>query len=334
LSNLPAESGLRVVFAGTPPFAAGHLSALIGAGSNLVGVLTQPDRPAGRGKKLQASAVKQLAVEHGLPVYQPESLKTQEGQQQLADLKPDLLVVVAYGLLLPQPVLDTPRMCCINVHASLLPRWRGAAPIERAMLAGDRETGVTIMKMDAGLDTGAMLLKVPVAIEDTMDRNDLEKALLDAGCSGLLQVLRDPADYLAKAVEQDHEQANYADKLQKSESAIDWQQSATSIGLQVRALTGRFPTYTQLGDLRLRVIAATPSAGQASEPSKPGNCQPGEILTVSRDGLRVCCGQGVLDIQQLQLPGKKVTSIADLLNARATLFSPGDVFGEAQHLAL
>lgn len=220
---------LRIVFAGTPDFAAKHLQALLDANLQVVGVYTQPDRPAGRGNKLTPSPVKVLAVEHEIPVFQPENFRNPDAQQELKALNPDLMIVVAYGLLLPQPVLDLPRLGCINVHGSLLPAWRGAAPIQRAIWAGDKETGITIMQMDAGLDTGDMLHKVvcPITAEDT-SASLYDKLAVD-GPQGMLFTIRQLADGTAKPEKQDDESATYAKKLSKEEACINWQQDADFI---------------------------------------------------------------------------------------------------------
>ena len=234
---------LRIVFAGTPDFAAKHLQALLNANLQVVAVYTQPDRPAGRGNKLTPSPVKMLAVEHNIPVFQPENFKSAEAQQELAALKPDLMVVVAYGLLLPQQVLDTPRLGCINVHGSLLPGWRGAAPIQRAIWAGDPETGITIMQMDAGLDTGDMLHKMvcPITPEDT-STSLYEKLAID-GPEGMLFTIQQIADGTAKPEKQNNELATYAKKLSKEEACINWQQDAALLNV-VSGLSIHGPSVT------------------------------------------------------------------------------------------
>lgn len=310
---------LRLVFAGTPAFAATHLQALLRTRHRVLAVYTQPDRPAGRGNQLVASPVKALAVAHDIPIFQPRTLKDAEAQQQLRQLHPDLLVVVAYGLLLPQAVLDIPVHGCINVHASLLPRWRGAAPIERALLAGDAETGVTIMRMDAGLDTGAMLYKTSVNIGPDDTRMSLEEKLAQLGVNALLHVLDNLADCLAHAEVQDSGLATYAAKLEKSEAQIDWTASATVIDRQIRAGIGRNPAYAILGDQRVRVLAASPLALNSGKP-------PGTITDIQEGCLLVACGNGSLRIRELQLPGKNPASVAALLNAYRQLLYPGNRF--------
>ncbi|WP_036188017.1 methionyl-tRNA formyltransferase [Marinimicrobium agarilyticum] len=312
---------LRIVFAGTPNFAAHHLKALLASDHQLVGVYTQPDRPAGRGKKLQASPVKQLALDAGLPVYQPDSLKSEAAQAELATLDADLMVVVAYGLLLPKAVLDTPRLGCINVHASLLPRWRGAAPIQRAIEAGDTESGVTIMQMDVGLDTGAMLVKARCPIEATDTAGDLHDRLIELGGPALLEAVTQLATGTAQPEPQDDNLSNYAPKITKAEAALDWQRPATELERQVRAFTPFPICHTRLNDQKdpIRVW-------QASTLPHRNDQTPGEVAEVTKDAVVVACGEGALALKKLQLPGKKAMPVADLLRGRADLFQVGDRF--------
>lgn len=309
---------LRIVFAGTPDFAAKHLQALLDANLQVIGVYTQPDRPAGRGNKLASSPVKTLAAEHGIPVFQPESFKNLDAQQELKALNPDLMIVVAYGLLLPQQVLDIPRLGCINVHGSLLPAWRGAAPIQRAIWAGDKETGITIMQMDAGLDTGDMLHKVvcPITPEDT-SASLYDKLAVD-GPKGMLFTIRQIADGTAQPEKQDNESASYAKKLSKEEACINWQHDAVFIERCIRAFNPWPVSYFRLADLNIKVWEAE---------VLPGNAQlsPGTIIQASKAGLDIATGNGMLRIKQLQLPGKKAMAFADVLNARQDLFLPGNV---------
>lgn len=317
-----ATTGLRIAFAGTPEFAARHLQALLGSHHRVIAVYSQPDRPAGRGKKLTASPVKELALAHQIPVYQPQSLKTPEAQQELADLAVDILVVVAYGLLLPQRVLDTPRLGCINVHASILPRWRGAAPIQRALEAGDQTTGVTIMQMDAGLDTGDMLIKTECPILPTDTAGDLHDRLASIGTPALLQALDQLQAGTATAEQQDNSLSCYAPKLVKEEALLDWRQSAKILERKVRAFNPFPVAFTQLQDTgpndRIRVWCASAINDGSSQ-------TPGTILDVSAEGIQVQCGEGNLLLQQLQLPGKKSCSAEELLRGHAQLFSKGDL---------
>jgi methionyl-tRNA formyltransferase len=312
---------LRVVFAGTPEFAASHLAALLKSDIEVVAVYTQPDRPSGRGKKLQPGPVKQLAQSVGLPVFQPASLKNLEEQQRLQALNADVMVVVAYGLILPQSILDIPRQGCLNVHASLLPRWRGAAPIQRAIEAGDLETGVTIMQMDSGLDTGDMLAVHSCPIESGTTSADLLQNLAALGAPQLLEVLNDLPAFQAKACKQDNSLATYAEKILKPEAQIDWNRSATLLERAVRAFNPFPVCYTTLGESRMKVWGATasPLGGQTAPV--------GTISRADRDGIRVQCSDGELCITHLQLPGGKALSVEQVLNAKHELFSPGTRLG-------
>lgn len=307
---------LRIVFAGTPEFAAVHLQALLDAGLMPVAAYTQPDRPAGRGQKLMASPVKQLAAAHGIPVLQPATLRDPAAQAELAALAPDLLVVVAYGLILPQAVLDIPRLGCINSHASLLPRWRGAAPIQRAVQAGDAESGVTVMQMEAGLDTGPMLLKVttPISADDT--GGSLHDRLAALGAAAVVEAIPPLAAGTLRVEVQDDALATYAHKLNKGEARLDWSRPAVELERLVRAFNPWPVCHTSLGAAALKVYAAGLAEGQGV---------PGEILAASRDGLTVACGVGALRLTRLQLPGGKPLDFADLYNSRREQFAPGQV---------
>lgn len=309
---------LRIIFAGTPDFAAKHLSALLNSEHEVIAVYSQPDRPAGRGKKLKPSDVKQLAVSHDIPVYQPVSLRNEEAQQELAALNADLMVVVAYGLILPQVALDTPRLGCINVHGSLLPRWRGAAPIQRAIWAGDAETGVTIMQMDIGLDTGAMLHKVTCPIADDETSASLYDKLAELGPQGLLETLTQISNNTAVAEVQDDEQANYAAKLSKEEANIDWTQSAVAIERQIRAFNPWPVSYTQIAEQNVKVW-------QANASEDVTDAQPGTVLTATKQGIQVATGNGILTLLNLQLAGKKAMPVQDILNARKEWFTVGQL---------
>ncbi|MBV2121279.1 MAG: methionyl-tRNA formyltransferase [Candidatus Thiodiazotropha sp. (ex Ctena orbiculata)] len=299
---------LKIIFAGTPDFAASALQALLTTEHHVVAVYTQPDRPAGRGRKVQFSPVKQLAVEHNLEVFQPKTLKDPQAQQILAQHQADLMVVVAYGLLLPQAVLDTPRLGCINIHASLLPRWRGAAPIQRAILAGDETSGVTIMQMEAGLDTGPMLSIRSTPIDAKETGGSLHDRLAELGSAALIEVLPSLSDGTLEAIPQDDSQANYASKLDKEEARIDWSQSAVQIDRQVRAFNPWPVAHCLYGDKVMRVW-------NSEVVSADGTASPGQVVATAKTGFDVATGEGVLRISQLQMPGKRAMSAGDFLNA-------------------
>ncbi|MGS0938961.1 methionyl-tRNA formyltransferase [Pseudomonas luteola] len=309
---------LRIVFAGTPEFAARHLHALLRVGYSIAAVYTQPDRPAGRGQKLAMSPVKQLAESHNIPVYQPQTLRNADAQAELAALKPDLLIVVAYGLILPQAVLDIPRLGCINSHASLLPRWRGAAPIQRAIEAGDAETGVTVMRMEAGLDTGPMLSKVstPITAEDT--GGSLHDRLALLGAEAVVEAIPALAAGTLPDKLQDDALATYAHKLNKEEAKLDWSRPAVDLERLIRAFNPWPLCHSTLAGEGVKIYAAT---------VVDGNGQPGEILEASREGLRVACGEGALLLTRIQFPGGKPLAFADLFNARRERFAAGQVLG-------
>ncbi|MGU5661766.1 methionyl-tRNA formyltransferase [Aeromonas sanarellii] len=307
---------LKLIFAGTPDFAARHLAALLSSGHEVVAVYTQPDKPAGRGQKLTASPVKELALAHSLPVYQPASLRNEAAQAELAALGADLMVVVAYGLILPKAVLDTPRLGCINVHGSLLPRWRGAAPIQRSIWAGDAETGVTIMQMDVGLDTGAMIRKVscPIAADETSA--SLYDKLAGLGPQALVDTLNAMAAGDTVAEPQDDALANYAEKLSKEEARIDWSMDAVAIERCIRAFNPWPISWFEVAGQTVKVWQAevVPQAhGQAA----------GTLLKADKQGIEVATGQGVLRLLTLQPPGKKAMPVSDLLNSRRDWFEPG-----------
>ncbi|TBR43944.1 methionyl-tRNA formyltransferase [Marinomonas agarivorans] len=324
---------LRIIFAGTPDFAAASLQALIDNATDkhydIIGIYTQPDRPSGRGQKLVASPVKQLGVSHSIPVFQPQNFKQKEALQQLADLKADIMVVAAYGIILPQTVLDTPKLGCINVHASLLPRWRGAAPIHRALIAGDKETGITIMQMDAGLDTGDMLLKTscPITPEDTS--GSLHDKLSLQGGECLVTALEAIKAGTIAAEKQDDDQAIYASKLTKQEGELDWSASAIELDLKIRGLSPWPGTYTETeqGVLKIHRAKCLGSADLASKdvPQK----EAGKVIAIEKEHIAVATGDGVLAIQEIQLPGSKRLSIRDAMNGKfKTLFQVGNFLGK------
>jgi methionyl-tRNA formyltransferase len=311
------SSPLKIIFAGTPDFAARHLDALLASEHQVVGVFTQPDRPAGRGNKLTPSPVKVLAQAHDIPVFQPKSLKPEENQHLVADLQADIMVVVAYGLILPKAVLVMPRLGCINVHGSLLPRWRGAAPIQRSLWAGDTETGVTIMQMDVGLDTGDMLHKLscPITAEDTSA--SLYEKLAQLGPQGMLLTLDLLASGNAKPEVQDEALVSYAEKLSKEEARLDWSLSAAQLERCIRAFNPWPMSYFMIEEQPVKVWQATVLPHQ--------NKQPGEIVHADKQGIQIATADGVLNLVSLQPAGKKAMSAQDLLNSRREWFVPGTV---------
>lgn len=309
---------LKIVFAGTPDFAARHLAALLSSEHDVIAVYTNPDRPAGRGKKLTASAVKNLAVEHNIPVYQPENFKSDEAKQELADLNADIMIVVAYGMLLPKAVLDTPTLGCINVHGSILPRWRGAAPIQRSIWAGDKEAGVTIMQMDVGLDTGDMLKIATLPIEATDTSASMYEKLAELGPQALVECLTDIANGKAIPVKQDDELANYAKKLSKEEARINWSDDATHIERCVRAFNPWPISHFEALENNIKVW-------QSRVDEQPTDKPAGTILQADKTGIYVATGNGVLVLEQLQVPGKKAMAVQDILNSRANWFEVGSV---------
>ncbi|UBH28333.1 methionyl-tRNA formyltransferase [Aeromonas enteropelogenes] len=307
---------LKLIFAGTPDFAARHLAALLSSDHEVVAVYTQPDKPAGRGQKLTASPVKELALARNLPVYQPASLRNEEAQAELASLGADLMVVVAYGLILPKAVLDTPRLGCINVHGSLLPRWRGAAPIQRAIWAGDAETGVTIMQMDVGLDTGAMIRKVscPIATDETS--TSLYDKLAELGPQALVDTVDAMAAGNTTAEPQDDALANYAQKLSKEEARIDWTMDAVAIERCIRAFNPWPISWCEVAGQTIKVWQAEVIEHEHGQSA-------GTLLKADKQGIDIATGKGVLRLLTLQPPGKKAMSVTDLLNSRRDWFEPG-----------
>ncbi|WP_367106638.1 methionyl-tRNA formyltransferase [uncultured Psychrobacter sp.] len=331
---------LRVVFAGTPEFAATALEALIeqqdALNIEIVAIYSQPDRKSGRGQKLSASAVKQVALNYDIPVEQPATFRksSTEGmaaRQTLRTYHPDVMIVAAYGLILPIGVLNTPNYGCLNIHASLLPRWRGAAPIHRALLAGDSETGITIMQMDKGLDTGDMLYKVKCTIQNDDTAASLHDKLADLGASAISTVLQDLPSYQAKAIKQNDTDANYAEKLVKIEGEIDWSQPATIIERQIRGLNPWPGTYTFLDGQRVKILASMPvNATQSTV--KPA----GTVISVGRKAILIACGKNddsdtgtnteasTLRITQLQFAGSKPVSAEQVCHGNQ--LDDGDIF--------
>ena len=296
---------MRVVFAGTPEFAATALQAVLAAGHDVPLVLTQPDRPAGRGMVMQASAVKRLALKQGLPLHQPSSLKSGESRQPILDARADVMVVAAYGLILPQAALDIPRLGCVNIHASLLPRWRGAAPIQRAILAGDSETGVTIMRMEAGLDTGPMLLRESLAIAEGDTAATLHDKLAELGARLIVEALpRLERGELAGEI-QPSDGVSYAPKLEKAEAALDWRRPAVELDRAVRAFNPFPGAFGQVDGQVIKVWRAERVSGQGV---------PGIVLAAGADGIVVACGEGALCLTELQKSGGKRLAAADFLH--------------------
>ena len=299
---------MRIIFAGTPDFSVPVLRALLDSRHEVVAVYAQPDRPAGRGRKLKPGPVKQLAEDSGIPVYQPVSLKDADSQQQLAALRPDLMVVVAYGLLLPQAVLDMPNLGCVNLHASILPRWRGAAPIQRAILAGDSETGVCLMQMEAGLDSGPVLAEVRTPIATDEAGGSLHDRLSQLAADLLAEQLDDLAGGHLQPVIQDESQVTYAHKLDKGEAGIDWQQDAMAIERRVRAFNPWPVAQARYDGKSLRIW------GARAVDCKGGS--PGAVVAAGKQGIDVACGEGCLRLLEIQLPGGKRLDAAAFLNAR------------------
>jgi methionyl-tRNA formyltransferase len=308
---------MRIVFAGTPEFAVPPLAALCASRHEVVGVLTQPDRPAGRGRKLATSAVKNFALQQGLPIAQPQTLRSTEGRESLVRWQPDVLVVVAYGLILPGEVLSMPRFGCLNIHASLLPRWRGAAPIQRAILAGDEYTGVTLMQMDAGLDTGPMLLQRRVAIGADVDSAALHATLAQVGAEALLETLEGLETGTLAAQPQPSSGVTYAAKIDKAEARIDWQHDAIDIARRVRAFRPWPIAETSQRGEQVRIHEAV-VIGDA-EAGRAAGTVPGTLLGLRADRLLVACGRDCLGIGVLQRAGRRSVTAREFANTAGAL---------------
>ncbi len=313
---------MKIIFAGTPHFAASALAALYGQ-HQIVAVLTQPDRHAGRGMQLSSSAVKQLALQYGLPVWQPATLKDEEIQRSIAALEAEVMVVAAYGLILPKAVLRLPLHGCLNIHASFLPRWRGAAPIQRAILAGDQETGITIMQMDEGLDTGDMLLRRPCRIAQTDTAQTLHDKLSELGADGILEALRLLGDNRLMPVRQDNNDACYAAKLLKGEAHIDWRLEAQQIERAVRAYNPFPIAQTKLRGVVIKIWQAAISDGKPTGPDH----LPGKVVAVDKSGITVACGTGALRLETLQRPGGKALPAVQFL--QSVPIQVGDDFNDS-----
>ncbi len=308
---------MKIVFAGTPEFSVAALEALVASTHDVIAVYTQPDRPSGRGRKLQSSPVKECALVHQIPVYQPLSLRDADAQQEFADLGADLMVVVAYGLILPAAILDSPRLGCLNIHASLLPRWRGAAPIQRAILAGDRNTGITIMQMDEGLDTGDMLLKLECEITKLDTAGSLHDRLSGLGARAIIDAIDQLESGQLQPQAQDEQLACYAAKLDKAEAQLDWHKTAAELDRQVRAFNPWPVAQTHWHDKVLRVWECA-LVEQATQ------LQPGKVVHADRQGIDVATASGLLRLKKIQLPGGKPMSVDAFLNAHDI---DGDMLG-------
>lgn len=319
------SSSLNIIFAGTPDFAAQHLLALLNSEHNIVAVYCPPDKPAGRGKKLTRCATKQIAIAHNIALEQPHNLKNQADQKKLSEYNADIMVVVAYGVLLPEAVLEAPKLGCINVHGSLLPQWRGAAPIQRSLEKGDKKTGVTIMQMDKGLDTGDMILTAECDIDDTDTSANLYEKLAKLGPQALIKALNLMAKPSYKATEhnilQNNELATYAHKLTKEEAELNWQLSACQLNRKIRAYipwpVAHFTFFeSEEKQHKIRVL-------QSSVMPYSGSEVVGTIVECSKQGITVVTSQGALQIEKMQLPGKKALPVQDILNGRSAWFSVG-----------
>lgn len=314
-------SRLRLLFAGTPDFAAQHLAALLASPHQVVAVLTQPDRPAGRGNKYTPSPVKLLAQQHAIPLWQPGTLRRVENQQPLIALHNeapiDVMIVVAYGLILPDAVLNLPRYGCLNVHGSLLPRWRGAAPIQRALWAGDQQTGVTIMQMNSGLDCGDILCQRSCPISATDTSATLYQKLIPPGTQALLSTLEQLMQGRLTPQIQDEHQACYAHKLDKQEARLNWQLSASQLERCVRAFNPWPVSHLLLGDEQIKVWQASVT------PALPVMPAAGTVISADKRGIAIACGQDVLNLHTVQPAGKKAMSVADFLNSRRDWLIPG-----------
>lgn len=310
--------GYRIIFAGTPTFSVPCLDALIQAGHHVVAVYTQPDRPAGRGQKITASPVKMCAISHDLPVLQPHSLRHPDAQRELASFNADLMVVVAYGLILPAEILSMPHLGCFNVHASLLPRLRGAAPIHRAILAGDTETGITIMQMDTGLDTGPMLLQSRCPIQPHDTTGTLHDRLSILGAEALIEALENVNNLTPEP--QENTLATYASKVSKTEARIDWQQPAAAIARQIRAFNPWPGAFTGSDQTPLKIWQA-----EALSTDRYHDATPGEIIRTDTTALDIATGQGLLRIKKLQFAGGKIVHAADIIHANLAALQPGTV---------
>ncbi len=308
------NSSLRIIYAGTPDFAVPALQVLIDSPHQVVAVYTQPDRPSGSGRKIHFGPVKQLAVEHDIPVEQPKSLKSEDAQQTLVAYQADVMIVAAYGLILPQAILDTPSHGCLNIHGSLLPQWRGAAPIQRAIAAGDKKTGITIMQMDKGLDTGDMLHKSTLAITKTDTGQTIHDQLSIQGAKDIMLVIDQLMNESLQPTPQNDSLASYAHKLSKAEAKIDWSQSAETIDQMVRAFNPWLIAYTHHGGKTIKVLMTTATHTEASTQTQT---PVGTVISESKAGIEISTGNGTLLVHRLQIPGKKAMNVTDYLNGHS-----------------
>src|SRR5450830_1425758 len=314
-------TALKIIFAGTPEFAVPALAALIDAGHHISMVLTQPDRPAGRGMKLKASPVKILALQHNIPVFQPETLKDPAAQAQIGEVQADVMIVAAYGLIIPTIVLQMPKLGCFNIHASLLPRWRGAAPIQRSLLAGDSETGVTIMEVVPALDAGAMISHASLPITERDTAQTLHDGLSTLGAALMVQAMQTLAQQgKLESTPQDESLVTYAAKLQKTEADIDWSESASALSRKIRAFNPFPVAQTKLNGEVCRLWMATESTSQTAV-----KVPAGEVVAIG-DFIVVACGEGLINIEELQMPGGKRLSAKDFIRGHA--ISVGQKFGD------
>jgi methionyl-tRNA formyltransferase len=304
---------LKILFAGTPEFAAKHLQALLDTKYEICAVITQPDKPSGRGRKIQINPVKQLALDFNIPIHQPKTLRDDKIQNIIKDLQPDIIIDVACGLFIPKEILDLPPYGCINVHPSLLPRWRGASPIQKAILAGDKITGVSIMLMDEGLDTGAVFLQKKYSIKNTDTAADLHKNLADLSIEALLEVLPKIINHTITPTKQNDADASYAKKITKEEAKINWTKSALELDREIRSFNPWPISFTEIGKQIVRIWQATPLDKTTTE-------KPGTIIQLNKQGINVATGDGLLRILKMQFPNGKILSIADILNSKKDFF--------------
>ncbi len=313
------KNALKIIFAGTPEFGLPCLDALSQENIHIQAIYTQPDRPAGRGRELQTSPIKDWGLLHNIPIYQPQNFKTPEAIATIKALEPDLIIVIAYGLILPKQVLEIPKFGCINVHASILPRWRGASPIQHAILYGDEKTGVSIMQMDVGMDTGDYYEIATLAI----DKNDNAKTLHDKLANLSIKPLMETVQKIAQhekiiATKQDNTLATYAPKITKDDAAINWQQAAINIEYQIRAFNPWPLAFTNVNDTRFQVLEAKAIKSHA-------NAKPGEVLEISKHGITVNTLKDALLITTIKFPGKNAISIADYMNSHNRLIQIGSI---------